>query len=178
MGLLEASASVAASSAAAAGFPASGQIIRTAGGGLTLAGSSTGINVFEVDATALAQATSLTVATPPGAKAVMRVVGDRRTSAPLVSGASAPATTLVALASDPPALGQSGALPLATVTILNAGANGPLFANAIDRDSIGKTAAYDLRARLAVPEPPSFALLLAGFVMLLGIIARRRRGPT
>lgn len=160
--------------AAQSGAPASGQVIRNANGGLTLAGSSTGVNVFEVDAAALASATSLTVATPPGAKAVMRVTGGQR--APLaMSGTSMPVTTLVHFSGESNPLANQGALPLANVTIVNTISSGPLFANAMDQDATSIAAANDVRARLAVSEPPSFALLLAGFVMLLGIIVRRRR---
>lgn len=168
--------------AALSGLPAAGQIVRTPSGGLTLTGSSTGVNVFEIDATTLANATSLTVATPPGAKAVMRVTGDRTGPDRVGPAANGPVTTLVSLVGNPagqlssaPTTLGAGSVPLAPVTIMNAHQTGPLFANAMDQEAIGAGATNELRARLAVPEPPSFALLLAGLVMLLGIIVRRRR---
>lgn len=163
-----------------AGLPIDGTVEQSATGAVTLNGISVGVNVFELNAVQLVAATSITINMPIGAKSIVRVAGPLPALESLELAARSRVNTLVGV--EYPELGtgelaqtQFTISRLAPVTIVNANREGVLFANALNDAALEFAATHNyVYTRLAVPEPPSFALLLAGAIMLCSIVVRRR----
>ncbi|ARS27961.1 collagen-binding domain-containing protein [Sphingomonas sp. KC8] len=155
-------------------------------GTLALTGTQSGLNIFTINAADLSSANNFTISTPTGSKVLVNVIGGAATmqggmSLSGVTGSNVLLNFYQAGSLTMNGVGIYGSIlaPESAVSFNNGQLNGTLvassFAGSGELHNTGYTGGL-LTSTAPVPEPASWAMMIAGFGLIGGMMRRSRSG--